>query len=134
MNITFAELSDLTEIKKMDKHISIHELINAINLRRVLVVKKKDKIVGFLRWNLFWDNTPFLNLLFIKENYRHQGLGTALVKRWEKEMNEQNYEMVMTSTLSNERGQFLYRKLGYIDTGSLFLPGEATEIIFRKEI
>ena len=44
------------------------------------------------------------------------------------------YESVMTSTLSNEQAQFFYRRLGYTDCGSLLLPGEALEIIFRKNL
>jgi hypothetical protein len=36
---------------------------------------------------------------------------------------------VLTSTLANERGQFLYRKLGYHDCGGLLLPNEPLEIL-----
>jgi hypothetical protein len=41
---------------------------------------------------------------------------------------------VLTSTLANERGQFLYRKLGYQDCGALLFPNEPLEIILRKLI
>ena len=41
---------------------------------------------------------------------------------------------VLTSTLSNERGQFFFRKRGYTDCGALLLPGEPLEIILRKEL
>ena len=40
----------------------------------------------------------------------------------------------MTSTLADEEGQFFYRRLGYTDSGALFLPGESAEIIFIKKI
>ena len=44
------------------------------------------------------------------------------------------YREVLTSTLSNERGQFFFRKRGYTDCGALLLPGEPLEIILRKEL
>ena len=47
-------------------------------------------------------------------------------------MKELNYNIVMTSNMSNECSQHFYRKLGYVDTGSLLLLGEPLEIIFLK--
>lgn len=41
---------------------------------------------------------------------------------------------VLTSTVSAERAQHLYRRLGYVDSGALFLPDEPTEIILRKPL
>ena len=38
------------------------------------------------------------------------------------------------STLSSEGAQFFYRKNGYLDCGSLLLPGEPLEIILLKEL
>ena len=36
--------------------------------------------------------------------------------------------------ISNERSQFLYRKLGYQDCGALLFPHEPLEIVLRKSI
>jgi ribosomal protein S18 acetylase RimI-like enzyme len=49
-------------------------------------------------------------------------------------MKKKGYEIVMTSTLSNEQAQHFYRKLGYKDSGSLLLENEPLEIIFTKII
>ncbi|MCS4464928.1 hypothetical protein JTT01_16190 [Clostridium botulinum] len=49
-------------------------------------------------------------------------------------MKSKGYELVMTSTLSNEQAQHFYRKLGYKDVGSLLLDDEPLEIIFTKSI
>ncbi|WP_423775813.1 hypothetical protein [Amedibacillus dolichus] len=38
--------------------------------------------MGLLRYNLFWDNTPFCTLLFINRNYHRKGYG-ALGKGYE---------------------------------------------------
>ena len=44
------------------------------------------------------------------------------------------YREVLTSTLSDEQGQFFFRRGGYTDCGALLLPGEPLEIILRKEL
>ena len=49
-------------------------------------------------------------------------------------MRVSGHEMVMTSTLSNERAQHLYRRLGYKDCGSLLMPEEPLEILFCKRL
>lgn len=73
-------------------------------------------------------------MLYINENYRNKGIGKKLVEFWETEMKSKSYELVMTSTLSNEQAQHFYRKLGYKDAGSLLLDDEPLEIIFTKSI
>ena len=87
-----------------------------------------DKFVGWLRYNLFWDNTPFMNMLYLLDNERGKGNGSRLVIFWENEMKQKNYEFVLTSTQSNEEAQFFfYRKIGYVDSGALLLPNEQLE-------
>jgi hypothetical protein len=36
--------------------------------------------------------------------------------------------------MSDERSQHLYRRLGYVDSGALFLPEEPAELILRKPL
>lgn len=132
--IRYAEERDFDIIRKHDRHISERELENAIHAKRVLVMYQNDCFVGWLRFNLFWDEIPFMNMLYLLEEYRGQGYGGRLVDFWEKDMADSGYKMVLTSTLSNEQAQFFYRKNGYTDCGSLLLPGEPLEIILRKDI
>ena len=134
MKIRTAEMKDLAILSRYDKHIRQEELQSGISLGRVIVMEQEGTIIGWLRWNLFWDNTPFMNMLFFLEGYRRQGYGKAMVSFWEKSMREAGYQVVMTSTLSNEEAQHFYRRLNYVDSGALLLPGEPLEIIFTKEI
>lgn len=127
-------MGDLAILSRYDKHIKQKELQSSISLRRVAVMEEEGEIIGWLRWNLFWDNTPFMNMLFLLEGYRSQGYGKAMVSCWEKMMKEAGYQLVMTSTLSNEEAQHFYRRLNYVDSGALLLPGEPLEIILTKEI
>ncbi|MCI8810173.1 MAG: GNAT family N-acetyltransferase [Oscillibacter sp.] len=88
--------------------------------------------VGWLRFNLFWDKIPFMNMLYFLKGHRGKGYGRRLTCFWEKEMMEGGYKNVMTSTRSDEQAQFFYRKMGYQDCGALRLPDEPFEMILLK--
>lgn len=134
MKIRSAEMKDIDFLSEYDKHVRKEELRTGIALERILVAEEEGKPVGWLRWNLFWDNTPFMNMLYLLEGYRNRGYGKALVSCWEKKMEEAGFGTVMTSTLSNEEAQHFYRRLRYVDSGALLLPGEPLEIIFTKQL
>lgn len=131
--IRYATIDDLNTLIKWDHHIARKELELSIQNKRVLVFYEDHHFVGWLRYNLFWDNTPFMNLLFILSPHQNKGYGTQLVQFWEKEMKQQGYSLVLTSTLSTETAQHFYRKLGYKDCGSLLLPNEPNELILLKD-
>lgn len=132
--IRYADEKDFELLAQLDHHISPDELKNSIKLHRIILLDDSDSLAGWLRYNLFWDNTPFMNMLYFLEGKRGQGLGGQLVEFWESEMKRMGCCEVLTSTLSNERAQFFYRRHGYVDCGSLLLPGEPLEIIFRKSL
>ena len=134
MTMRLADPADLDWLAAHDHHIAREELAESVRRGRVLMAEEGDGPVGWLRWNLFWDNTPFMNLLYLLDGFRGQGLGKALVSRWEADMAAQGHALVMTSTQSNEEAQHFYRGLGYRDAGALLLPGEPTELLFIKEI
>lgn len=132
--IRYAGQEDLEILMAHDHHIAGEELRESIRRRWVLVMFEEDRFVGWLRFNLFWDNTPFMNLLFLLDGCRGRGLGGQLTAFWEREMKAAGYTEVLTSTQSNEDAQHFYRAHGYVDCGSLLLPGEPLEILFRKEL
>lgn len=134
MEITHATLSDYETLVNNDKHISKEELRNLILSKRILIAKQEGALRGWLRYNLFWDNIPFMNMLYVIEGYRSQRIGQSLVSMWEELMSSEGYKFVLTSSQSNEQAQHFYRKNGYIDCGSLLLKDEPLEIFFRKDL
>lgn len=135
MKIEYANKEDYQYILNNDKHISKELIESKINMKEIIIARNEDhKNIGWLRYNYFWDNTPFMNMLYLDENYRHKEIGKNLVTFWENEMKHNGYDLVMTSTLSNENAQHFYRKLGYKDAGSLLLENEPLEIIFAKKL
>ena len=135
MNIEYAREVHFQYISDNDKHISKELIHTKIKENEIIIVSNiEGKNIGWLRYNYFWDNTPFMNMLNLDEDYRYKGIGKELVEFWENDMKSKGYELVMTSTLSNEQAQHFYRKLGYKDSGSLLLENEPLEIIFTKII
>ena len=85
-NIRYASNEDYSFLITNDLHISEEELYKSIDDNKVIVLTIDDKIIGWLRYNLFWDNIPFMNMLYLLEEYRRVGLGSKLVSFWENEM------------------------------------------------
>jgi GNAT superfamily N-acetyltransferase len=129
-----ASTSDLPFLREVDRHISPDTLADLVSAGRVMVVEVDDVVVGFWRWGLFWDQVPFMNLLWVLPARRGQGVGTALVNAWERFQLAAGHDLVLTSTVSAERSQHLYRRLGYVDSGALLLPEEPAELILRKPL
>jgi GNAT superfamily N-acetyltransferase len=134
MTIRTAALADLPVLSSHDHHISKNELENLIRLGRVTLAEAEGEFVGWLRWNLFWDNTPFLNMLFLLPPHRGKGFGRALMTYWENQMCSMGFDRVMTSTASDEYAQHFYQKLGYTAIGGFTPSGDSYEIIFEKSL
>lgn len=136
MSVTtrIASNADLPFLCEVDKHVSHQVQADLVSHGRVMVAEVDGVAVGCLRWGMFWDEVPFMNLLWVVPERRGQGVGTTLIEAWEKSQVASGHTMVLTSTVSAERAQHLYRRLGYVDSGALFLPDEPTEIILRKPL
>ena len=95
----------------------------------------KDPVVGVLRYSLFWQTIPFLDLLYIDEAYRNRGFGSQMMHEWESHMATRGYKYVMTSTQADEDAWKFYEKLGYHKVGD-FLPPEqeSEEWMYMKEL
>lgn len=129
-----ASTADLPFLRDADTHLSPQVLDEVVAQGRVMVATIDREVVGFLRWGLFWDEIPFMNLLWVLPDRRGNGSGTALVAAWEVLHAAAGHALVLTSTMSNERSQDFYRRLGYVDTGALLLPDEPAELILRKRL
>lgn len=133
--IRIADERDIGRIAPLDRHIARDELRQVILRERMLVAELGGAFVGWLRYGLFWDNTPFMNMLFLLEEHRGKGFGKALVRDWEGRMARAGFQTVMTSTQADESAQHFYRRIGYRDCGALFLPQQpATEIFLIKTV
>ena len=112
---------------RLDRHLPEAEFDRKVRDRQGYVLLEDGIPVGLLRWQLFWDNTPFCNLLFIDQSCRKKGYGRLLMTHWEADVRALGYGMALTSTQVDEQAQYFYRKLGYRDCGGFVIdiPGYA---------
>ncbi len=138
IEIRYLKSSDKQFWYSLDKHLAEAEFVNKVHSKRGYVILINDKPIGLLRYNLFWDNTPFCTMLMIDENYRGKGYGKQLIEYWEHNMKAKGYDMLLISTQVNETSQNFYRKLGYKDCGSLVIDvpayAQPMEMFFIKAI
>jgi len=127
-----AEFSDLPYIEKYDKWIEKDVLRKKVADGQVYTVFADGRFAGWSRYGLFWDNTPYLNMLHLLPEYRGKGIGKSLVGFWEKEMKDLKHKLVLTSSAQTEQAQHFYVELGYKAVGSFTLANEPLEIIFAK--
>lgn len=136
--IRYLETSDKAFWFKFDKHLPETEFENKVNTKRGYIIELDDRPIGLLRYNLFWDNTPFCTMLFIDHEYPRKGYGKQLLEYWEQDMHSQGYGMLLTSTQVDENAQHFYRKMGYKDCGGFVvdIPDymQPMEMFFIKSI
>lgn len=134
MDIRLADAQDFALLAKYDQHISPEELRRKLDRSEVMIATDNGIFAGWMRWNFFWDEIPFLNMLYLLEPYRGKGHGRAMMDAWENRMRTEEHERVMTSTQTDECAQFFYRKLGYVGIGAFACPGDALELILYKAL
>ncbi len=122
----------------LDSHIKESVFLRKAENGECFIIEADGVPVGILRYNLFWDEIPFLTLIYIEETQRRKGYGKPAMLAWEAEMKLLGYNTALTSTLSNEDAQHFYRALGYRECGCLILNlknlTEPLEMFFIKSL
>ena len=136
--ISLVENQDRNAWYILDKHLPDSAFEEKVRCRQGYVFIEDEKVIGVLRYNLFWDNTPFCTMLFIADGYRGRGYGKRMMGRWEQDMKALGYGILMTSTQVDEEAQHFYRKLGYRDCGGFVVdvPGyeQPMEMVMIKAV
>lgn len=132
--IRYADMRDKELLRKNDTHIKENACEDAIRSKRYLVMFVDGRFAGWLRYGLFWDEIPFMNMLYFFEDCRGKGYGAQIVSFWEAEMKKLGHHQIMTSSQANEKAQHFYRKLGYRDAGGFFPFCDDFELFFTKEL
>ena len=117
---------------QLDRHLTKKVFLEKCRKQTAFVLWAGGIDVGVLRYNLFWDQTPFLNLIYFAEGYRSVGLGRQALASWEEKMIGLGHQLGYGFHPSGWNGSTFYRKLGYKDCGSLCLANQALEIIMIK--
>lgn len=138
-NITilrYMKLDDFAFVRRLLPRISLEIFEKMEKGNFGYIVEEKGVKKGILLFTILWEKIPFIQHLIIDEKERNKGLGTRALKEFEEKMRKQNFKIVMLSTQVDEKAQFLYRKLGYIDNGVFFLENspfdQPAELFLKK--
>lgn len=121
LEIRYVQAGDKDFWYSLDKHLPEQEFENKVRDKMGYILLLDENPIGLLRYNLFWDNTPFCTLLFIEWDHQKAGYGKMLMEHWEADMKSKGYGMLLTSTQVDEEAQHFYRKLGYKDCGGFVI-------------
>lgn len=121
IDIRYVQMEDMEFWYRLDKHLPETEFVNKVRDKRGYILLLDGVPIGILRYNLFWDNTPFCTLIFVEWDYQGKGYGRRLIEFWENDMKRKGYGMLLTSTQVDESSQHFYRKLGYKDCGGVMI-------------
>lgn len=90
-HIRYVKPEDKAGWYALDHHLPETGFDEKVTNKQGYVLLEDEKIIGILRYNLFWDNTPFCTLLFIDGEHRGKSHGRWLMEHWEQDMKSQGH-------------------------------------------
>ncbi len=112
-----------------NKEEAFHYLLNRVKLGESVIffIEENDEVVGFtqlypLFCSLEMKRIWLLYDLFVKKEYRKQGIAKALIQRAEKLGEESNSAFIMLSTgIDNLKAQSLYEQNGFVRDNDFYV-------------
>ena len=140
--IRFATSNELELVRKIDPHSKYVDPIKIkckINSNEIILAFDNKEPVGLIKFSYFWATRPFLDLIWLKKDYRGKGVGKQLFKFLEEYLINEGYHYLMSSSEKDEIApQQWHKRQGFIPCGeltSLNLPYEnIPEIFFYKKL
>jgi GNAT superfamily N-acetyltransferase len=84
---------------------------------------QEGRLIGFLIYSIWWGNCPFMELIKVREDFRRQGVASALVDKFVEELKEQNFKELVSSTeVINKYGMNFHSAYKFQKLATLDLP------------
>lgn len=129
MNINISKNTTSNKIQAaFDADIPSHHPLSYVKSRiddgKVFVAETTDgNVAGFLIYNIWWGNCPFIELIKIKELYQRQGVGLELLNTAKQELKSMGFKTLISSTeVKNPLGLGFHDKANFKKLNSLNLP------------
>lgn len=135
IDIRYAVYEDYELIFRIDSLVSKEKWKTWTGNQQAIFAFDGDVFLGWLQYNYFIEKYPFINRLYIFEEYQNNGAGTKLIEFWETKMKNKGETILMLSTESDNYGaRRLYKRLGFKCVGKLDLRPQNKELVMLKEI
>ena len=86
---------------------------------------------------MFWGNIPYMDLIRVLEIHRQRGVGSGLLRFWEREMKKRGAKTLMTSSMTDEpEPQIWHKRNGFRECGQLTFGRQqpTPEVFFVKDL
>ena len=131
--VTTADLQDIFEGNIPDQHPGWY-IESRIRDDRVFLAQKNTENMGFLIYDIWWGNCPFIELIKVRPDHQRQGTGLSLLDAAIKEIRTLNFKkLISSSEIMNDMGLSFHERAGFKKTGTLMLP-HSKEQFFSMEI
>ena len=133
-NVRNAAESDWAACQLFDAEIERDRLIGKIKASEIIVVENKGERIGYLRFEYLWSKFPFIALISVRQGFRNQGVGRALLSHLIELDRNEGKTFILSSSQSNESSpQSWHKHLGFLEIGSLNGINEdgSAEIFYR---
>ncbi|HSK17867.1 MAG TPA: GNAT family N-acetyltransferase [Longimicrobiales bacterium] len=135
-DIRYATRED-REFVGQDGYLPVDVLIRKIDDNEVVVADEAGVPLGYARIEFLWSRLPYITLIRVRHDRRRQGVGRALLEFIEKELNGRGYNLLLSSSQSNEQEpQQWHIHMGFGECGRLrgLNDDGSEEVFFRKEL
>ncbi len=138
IEVRFASQTDLDGCIALDHSTMSAEIIRRkIAQREIIVAEKAGQLVGYLRLEYLWSTVPYIALIWVVEDQRHQGISRAILHYLENVLREQGHTALYSSSQANElEPQAWHRHVSFEECGFIvgINEGGIGEIFFRKAL
>lgn len=138
IEVRFADQTDLDGCIALDHPAIPAEVIKRkVEQREIIVAEKAGQLVGYLRLEYLWSVVPYIALIWVVEDQRQQGIGSAMLRYLEDVLRERGHTALYSSSQANEpEPQAWHRHAGFEECGFIvgINEGGIGEIFFRKEL
>ena len=134
--VRIAASGDLDFIKQKSG-LPRERLLQKIQRDEILILSVNDEPVGHLWFAFLWSEIPFIDLIYIKEDYQKRGLSRVLLGFLEAYLKESGYDVLYSSSQMDEpEPQAWHRHVGFEECGVIsgMNDGGIGEAFFRKVI
>jgi len=98
-------------------------LKSRINDGMAFIARDKDDVCGFLIYNIWWGNCPFIELIKVRQPYQRQGVGTQLLNHAKQDLRLKGFKKLVSSTeMINPLGLEFHDKTMFNKLNTLDLP------------
>ena len=138
IKVRFASQTDLDGCIALDHPAMPVEIIKRkVEQREIIVAEKDGQLVGYLRLEYLWSSVPYIALIWVVEDQRQQGIGSAMLRYLENGLRQQGHRALYSSSQANEpEPQAWHRHAGFGECGFVagMNEGGIGEIFFRKDL